>query len=181
MKKEILETTRLYLREMDEDDLPTLRLILQDAQVMTAYEHAFSEEEVQAWLANQARRYREDGFGLWAVCAKQSGEMLGQCGITWQSLAEKQVPEIGYLFAQKFWRRGYAIEAAKACRSYAFEKLGFAEVFSIIRDTNLASMNVAIRNGMLVRSRFTKQYYGMEMPHLVFSVKKREVCTGVEC
>ena len=47
----ILQTSRLLLREMTEDDLPALRSILQDPQVMYAYEHAFSEEEVRAWLA----------------------------------------------------------------------------------------------------------------------------------
>ena len=54
----ILQTERLYLRQMTEQDLPDLRDILQDVEVMTAYEHAFSEEEVRDWLARQQQRYR---------------------------------------------------------------------------------------------------------------------------
>lgn len=93
-----IETKRLILREMTENDLPALRKILQDEEVMYAYEHAFSEEEVIKWFENQQRRYREDGFGLWAAVLKDSGEMIGQCGITYQNLGNERVPETGYLF-----------------------------------------------------------------------------------
>ena len=71
-------------------------------------------------------------------------------------------------------------EEARACRGYAFDRLGAAEVFSIIRDSNLASMNVAIRNGMLARGRFTKHYRGVDMPHLIFSVKNTQGGTADE-
>ena len=139
---------------------------------MYAYEHAFDDEETQAWLDRQRRRYREDGFGLWAVVLKQTGEMIGQCGITVQQCGADRVLEIGYLFQKAFWHQGYAIEAAAACKEYAFTKLNVAEVFSIIRDTNIPSQNVAKRNGMVLRGQFIKHYYGMDMPHLIFSVKR---------
>lgn len=70
-----------------------------------------------------------------------------------------------------FWGKGYATEAAIASREYAFTKLNAPEVYSIIRDTNIPSLNVAKRNGMSVLGRFTKYYRGVEMPHLLFSVK----------
>ena len=47
-----IETKRLILREMTENDLPALRKTLQDEEVMYAYEHAFSEEEVIKWFEN---------------------------------------------------------------------------------------------------------------------------------
>ena len=62
--KAILETQRLSLREMTKDDFPALCKILQDAEVMYAYEHAFSDEEVVAWLDKNLTRYEKDGFGL---------------------------------------------------------------------------------------------------------------------
>ena len=100
----ILQTSRLLLREMTEDDLPALRSILQDPQVMYAYEHAFSEEEVRAWLAKQRRRYAEDGFGLWAMVLRQTGAMIGQCGLTWQDRGDgTQCVEVGYLLQRAFW------------------------------------------------------------------------------
>lgn len=166
----ILETKRLYLREMTQDDYKSLCKILQDEEVMYAYEHAFSDEEVQKWLDRQLERYREYGFGLWAVILKETEEMIGQCGLTMQDCNGRQVLEIGYHLQKAFWHKGYCTEAAIACKEYAFHTLKAPEVFSIIRDTNTASQNVAIRNGMTVVEKFVKHYYNMDMPHLVFRV-----------
>ena len=170
----ILETQRLLLREMTQVDYFALAEILQDRVAMFAYEHAFSDEETQTWLDRMRERYAKDGFGLWAVVCKETGEMIGQCGLTWQNYEGERVLEIGYLFQRKHWKKGYAIEAARACKHYAFETLHVNEVFSIIRDNNVASMNVAIRNGMTIRGTFIKHYYGIDMPHFAFSVRKDE-------
>lgn len=170
----LLKTERLFLREMEEADLPSLRRILQDPEVMYAYEHAFTEEEVQAWFQKQKTNYARYGYGLWAVVLSETGEMIGQCGLTPQQWNGREITEIGYLFAKAFWHRGYAVEAAKACKKYAFDLLNEREVFSVIRDQNLASQKVARRNGMQIRGRMVKHYYGMDMPHLVFSVRQEE-------
>ena len=145
---------------------------------MFAYEHAFSDAETQTWLDRQIERYRETDFGIWAVVLRSSGEMIGQCGLSLQLYEGRQVLEIGYLFQRAHWKQGYAIEAAHACKQYAFETLDANEVFSIIRENNLASMNVAIRNGMLVRGRFIKHYYDMDMPHYAFSITRAEYETA---
>ena len=59
-----------------------------------------------------------------------------------------------------------------ACKEYGFEKPGFQEVYSIIRDRNIPSINVAIRNGMFARKRIVRHYRGVDMPHYVFSARK---------
>ena len=174
--KGILETPRLRLRELEPCDFGALCRVLQDPVAMTAYEHAFTDEEVRAWLGRQRERYRAYGFGLWAVQRREDGEIIGQCGLTMQERLDggrdEQVLEVGYLFERAHWHRGYATEAARACRDYAFERLDAQEVFSIIRDTNLASQRVALRNGMTQRGVFVKHYYGVAMPHLVFSIER---------
>jgi RimJ/RimL family protein N-acetyltransferase len=168
----ILETERLFLREMTRSDYRALANILQDAETMYAYEGAFSDNETQEWLDRNLLRYQIDGFGLWAAVLKESGIMIGNIGVTWQKVGQERVPEIGYLLNRAYWGNGYAIEAAAACKKYAFERLEFNEVFSIVRDTNVSSMNVAIRNGMVVRDRFIKHYRGIDMPHLLFGVRR---------
>ena len=168
----VLETERLVLREMGQADLPALCEILQDPLVMYAYEHAFSDDEAQAWLDRQLERYATYGFGLWAVVEKASGQLIGQCGVTMQDWCGREVPEVGYLFRRSKWHQGFAAEAAAACRDYAFHTLGFPEVFSIIRENNFPSQHVALRCGMSVRGAFVKQYYGMDMPHLVFGIRR---------
>lgn len=59
----ILETERLYLRKLETSDFADLCEILQNKNVMYAYEHAFSDEEVHIWLNRQKQRYHDDGFG----------------------------------------------------------------------------------------------------------------------
>ena len=162
----ILETERLLLREMTQDDLPALQGILQDEETMYAYNGAFDEAETQAWLDRQLSRYAQYGFGLWAVVLKESGGMIGQCGLTMQPWRGDEVLEVGYLFNRAFWHHGYATEAARGCMEYAFDLLGAREVCSIIRETNLPSRRVAERNGMTVRDSWVKHYRGSDMPHV---------------
>ena len=172
--KEILRTERLLLREMTEKDEPALREILMDQDVMYAYGHAFSEEEVHAWLVRQQGRYRDDGFGLWAMVRLDNGKMIGQCGITMQPIGERRMPEVGYLLRKDHWHMGYAPEAAVACRDYAFANLGIREICSIIRNNNMPSRRVAVRNGMTITGCFTKFYHGEYMPHLIYSVSRKD-------
>ena len=123
----MIETKRLILRKLTPSDYDDLCKILQDDEVMYAYEGAFSNTEVYEWLEKQLNRYEEDGF---------------------------------------------ATEAAKACKEYAFHVLGANSVCSIIRDTNIASQNVAIRNEMKVIDIGIKHYRNVDMPHFLYSVSK---------
>lgn len=172
MSEPIIETERLILREMTQADYGDLCAILQDEQVMYAYEGAFSDEEVQNWLDKQLTRYRQDGVGLYAVLLKDSGAMIGQCGLTIQDTPNGKMLEVGYLLQRAHWHRGYATEAAQACKEYAFHTLGAQEVCSIIRNGNIPSQNVAKRNGMSVTGTFVKRYRGIDMPHDIFSAKQ---------
>lgn len=171
-KNRIITTDRLYLRKLDRNDFRDLCDILMDETVMYAYEHAFDKEEAEEWLERQLTRYEEDGFGLWAAILKESGEFAGQVGITMQECDGERVPEIGYLFKKQYWHKGYASEAAEGCKNYAFNILGVDKIYSIIRDTNLASQAVARRNGMRPVKTIIKHYYNMDMPHLVFCAEK---------
>ena len=178
--KLILETERLMLREMDEKDLPALIETLEDRETMYAYGGAFSREESIAWLLKQKARYREDGFGLWAVIDKSSGSFLAQCGLTIQTWKDEKVLEIGYLFSRANWGKGYAIESARAVRDYAFSTLKAKKVCSIIRSSNCPSMRVAIRNGMVPRDTWKKHYRGMDMEHIRFLLSKEELCKNLD-
>ncbi len=108
------ETERLLLRELEYSDIDALSAILRDEETMYAYNGAFSENETLDWLERQLARYKKYGFGLWAVILKESGEMIGQCGLTMQPWKDKELLEVGYLLNKKYWHMGYATEAAKA-------------------------------------------------------------------
>ena len=76
MEHIILETSRLLLREMRVSDMDSLSSILRDDKVMYAYNGAFNEEETEQWMQKQLQRYKDFGFGLWAVLKKDTGGYL---------------------------------------------------------------------------------------------------------
>lgn len=170
----ILSTPRLALREMTDADLPALRVIFDDPVAMAAYEGPFRAAESAAWVERMQRRYVDDGFAMWAVELRETGEVIGQCGITRQRVEDDEVIEVGYLFQRAHWRRGYAVEAASASRDWAFRTLDIDDLYAKVRDTNIASMNVAIRLGMTVRRRFVVHYRGHDLPHLAFALSRAE-------
>ncbi len=136
------------MRELNHDDFEDLAEILQNPNVMYAYEHNFSDNDVRKWLDRQIERYNQYGFGLWAMILKDTGEMIGQAGLTIQHYKDNEVLEIGYLLKECFWHNGYASEVAKGCRRYAFEQLNKDKVYSIIKSDNHPSMKVAESIGM---------------------------------
>jgi RimJ/RimL family protein N-acetyltransferase len=170
--KKILETDRLLLREFIDSDYNDLCEILQNKDVMYAYEHSFSDDEVKKWYNKLITgHYEKHGFGLWAVIHKDKNEFLGQCGLTFQEIDEKEYLEIGYLFKKKHWHNGYAVESAKGCKKYAFEELKAEIVYSIIRDNNVASQNVAKRIGMEKMDETIKHYSNMDVVHYIYGIK----------
>ena len=168
----ILETERLFLREMNQGDFQDLTEILQNPNVMYAYEHVFSDNDVQSWLGRQLERYKKYGFGLWAIILKDTGEMIGQAGLTMQPYRHAEVLEIGYLLKEKFWHCGYAKEAASACKKYAFEHLSQDKVYSIIKADNVASMKVAKSIGMSKEDEFMTRYYNGDRLHFLYSIHR---------
>ena len=76
----VMETERLRLREMTEEDFPALYKVLADSDIMQHYPYAFDEERVRDWISRNIARYQRNGFGLWAVCLKDTGEMIADCG-----------------------------------------------------------------------------------------------------
>ena len=133
----IIETERLFLREMMESDFDALYEVLADSDIMEHYPYTFDEARVRNWISRNMERYQKDGFGLWAVVLKETGEMIGDCGITMQNIHGQMLPEVGYHIRADRQRKGYATEAAAACIRYAFEKHNFPAVYSYMKYTNI--------------------------------------------
>ena len=167
----ILETDRLLLRQLEETDFDAWAAVLGDPEVMYAYEHGFSGDEVRLWLDRQQERYEKYGFGLWAAVERASGELIGDCGITMQSIDAQELPEVGYHIHRNYWCRGYGSEAARAARDWAFENRDFDALYSYMKYTNIASYSTAAANGM----RKIKEYQDPEDGILyVYAITREE-------
>ncbi|GAB4437038.1 MAG: hypothetical protein OHK0015_29430 [Chloroflexi bacterium OHK40] len=141
----VLATRRLLLREFLAEDEEALAPIFADREMMRFYPEPFTRERTRAWIARAMRLYRERGYGLWALIRRDDGLFLGDCGIVPQQIEGQELLEIGYHVRREQWGRGYATEAATACRDYAFANLGAPLVCSIVDPANHASQRVAER------------------------------------
>jgi len=138
-----LITKRLILREMTPEDFDALYAVLADSDIMRHYPYTFDERRVRGWIEKNIARYRIFGFGLWAVTLKETGEMIGDCGLTMQNIHELIRPEIGYHIRRDQQRKGYAREAAEAVRDWAFRNTTYGELYSYMESTNEPSARCA--------------------------------------
>lgn len=156
----ILETPRLILREMTDDDFSALHAILSDPETMQYYPKPYDEVGVRRWISWCKGSYVKNGFGLWAVVLKETGEFIGDCGISLQPINGQWLPEIGYHISKHHWRKGYASEAAAACIRMAFERFGYAQVYSYMNADNEPSYRTAMKNGMSLVEEYDDPHDG---------------------
>ena len=142
-----IETERLILREMTEEDFDGLYKVLADKEIMKYYPYTFDEDRVRNWINRNIGRYRTFGFGLWAVCLKDTDEMIGDCGLTMQLIDGQIKPEIGYHIRADRQRNGYAKEAAIAVRDWTFCHTPFQIIYSYMKSANEPSVKTAISYG----------------------------------
>ena len=166
----IFTTPRLILRELVPEDVVSLSAVLSDPESMKFYPHPFDESEVAGWIERNIVRYAEFGFGLWGLVLKETNELIGDCGITYQNIDGETLPEIGYHINPKHCGKGYASEAAQACKKYAFEILKFPAIYSYMYAENTPSRRVAEKNGM----KIVKTYINNGLDIVVYSVLNQD-------
>ena len=149
----VLSTARLSLQEMTDDDLDDLADLLGDETVMTYYPRTKNRAEAQRWIDWNRRLYHEHGFGLWTVRLGETGAFLGDCGLTIQRVDGIDEVEIGYHIRPEHQGRGYATEAAAACRDHARDRFNVARLIAIINPANLPSQAVARSIGLTIEKR----------------------------
>ncbi|SES67678.1 Protein N-acetyltransferase, RimJ/RimL family [Oceanobacillus limi] len=152
----IIETERLYLRELVSDDVEDLSMVLSDPETMQYYPMPFNQEKVLKWIEWNRNSYQQFNHGLWAVILKEGDKLIGDCGITMQRIEEETVPEIGFHIRKDYWNKGYATEAAMACKQYAFDTLNYSRIYSYTSIRNIPSQKVAEKLGMKTYKTFEK-------------------------
>src|SRR6266568_301245 len=165
-RRVVIETERLVLRELAPGDLDQLAAILGDPETMRFYPAPYERDRVVEWIEGNQRRYREDGFGLWGLDLKETGELVGDCGLTIQEVEGAPFMEVGYHVKNARWRQGLATEAALACRDHAFDVVGTDRLIALIRPENEPSRGVARNLGM----REWRTTVRAGLAHIVYSM-----------
>ena len=166
----VLETDRLILRPLTVDDLDGLATMYADAEVRRHFpEGTLTRDETREeleWIVDVY--YRRYGYGLWATVLRETGTLIGRCGLLpWAvvpgrpgGLTLEAAPEdpteatrieveVAYLLAREHWHRGLGSEAARAIVTYAFRTLRLPRLICLVDPGNEASLRVAANAGFV--------------------------------
>ena len=146
----LLTTERLLIRNVHIGDHAAMCRIFCDPKVMRFGDGVQSEAWVHGWLRTTLERcHHEWGFGPYAVVAQAQQAVIGYCGLFFfADINGRPEIEIGYRLERAAWGRGYATEAARAVRDYAFDTLQIPRLIALIDPANVASIRVAEKIGM---------------------------------
>jgi RimJ/RimL family protein N-acetyltransferase len=152
MNEATLETERLLLRWLREDDFDEYAKMCRDPEVMRFLGGVLlTDIEVWRQMATIMGHWYFRGYGIWAVEEKSTGKLVGRVGclypIGWPAF------EVGWTLARDSWGKGYATEAAQRALAYAFTELDRDHVISLIAPENVASIRVAERLGEKVEGK----------------------------
>ena len=141
-------TDRLEFHPMGNDDLDDLAGLLGDPAVMRYYPRVRSRAEARDWISWNQGLYDREGFGLWVVRLRGTGEFVGDCGLTPQEVEGVTDIEVGYHVRADRQGHGYATEAAAACHDHARDVLRVPRLIAIIHPDNVPSQRVAEKIGL---------------------------------
>lgn len=145
-----------------------------DAEVMRFGDGVQTREWIQDWLRTCLERYYQTwGFGPYAVLARRSHKVIGYCGLFFfPDVNGRPEVEIGYRLARSVWGQGYATEAARAVRDFAFSTLNIKRLIAMIDPANTASIRVAEKIGM----RYEKEvrFEGYTHPDHVYVIASED-------
>ena len=155
-------TQRLRYRPLESGDAEALHAVWGDPEVMRYLpgEPSASVEETAERVGRHVMRFDEGGYGLCAVAERESGRVVGVCGLFPVEWTGPEV-EVAYHFAREVWNRGYASEAAGAWVATAFTALGLDRVVALAFPANRASTRVMEKIGMRVEGEVDK--YGVTL------------------
>jgi ribosomal-protein-alanine N-acetyltransferase len=166
----ILETERLLLRRFVANDLDALFGFYSDPEVIkyipdAPRTYAETKEEME-WFMNGHPKFPE--LGLWATILKETGQLIGRCGLIPWTIDGQQEVEVAFALASAYWCQGLATEIGRALVEYGFGHLALSRLICLIEPENEASIQVATKIGMTFE-RKAEDKYG---PFLIYAQAK---------
>lgn len=142
----VIETDRLLIRQIEQNDLEDLYAICGNEELMQfTGDGILSKELTQKWIEVTLYNYKTKGFGMYAVCDKSNHQFIGYCGLIYSKYINDN--ELIYALDKDFWGQGLATEMAFAMVQYGFTALKLEMIFASINPGNLASERILAKVG----------------------------------
>ena len=172
-----VRTSRLLLRLFQESDLPDVGFYTKPSVMRYIPRGAWTADELaekfSRMLVVTRERWRQYGYGMWAIVLGTPGQVIGHCGL--QNLPDADDVELFYLLDEPNWNKGLASEAARAVLRFGFERTGLQRIVAIAMPENVASLRVMEKAGMRRVGEAT--HYGL---HCIKYVATRDAGEGEE-
>jgi len=156
----IAETSHLIIREFTTKDIDCLYDLYNSWGKTLPGIIPLSDDKDEEYVKMRSYIQWMYGFyevGLWAVCDKSSGMIIGRCGAQPADIDDEWLLELGYILHKDWIGRGLCVEAMEAVMDYIRDCTEFKKVAALIRKENGASMNVALKLGL----KYEKEYYAL--------------------
>jgi RimJ/RimL family protein N-acetyltransferase len=148
-------STRLMFRKLKRDDFPVWLNFFSDPLLHQYWltEDNDPEKQCAKWFDKNFYRYATKKGGMNVLIHKQSGAFVGQCGLLFQTVNDREELEVAYSIMPQYRNQGFATEAATKCIQHAFNNHMTKSLISIIHESNVESEKVAIKSGMQIEKR----------------------------
>jgi ribosomal-protein-alanine N-acetyltransferase len=161
-------TERLLLRPLVPEDEDALALVFADGELLRFWGAPLDRDAVRSRIGSNRARVDADDFARWAIVLRNSGELVGDAGLTRTDVEGVEEVELGWVVRRDHGGRGIATEAGGAWRDHAFGRLGLERIVSMIRPENAASRRVAEKLGMSIE----REAIWNEASHLVYVLER---------
>ncbi len=147
MRQPILETSRLWIRELRLTDDDGMFALDSNPRV---HEHLGNNpihtiDQARSLIQGVRQQYIDHGIGRWAMIEKQTGEFVGWTGFKLNLEAingHQNFLDIGYRLREEFWGMGYAAESAVVCLDYVFSHSKYEVIYGMAMQSNKASIKI---------------------------------------
>jgi len=163
----ILETQRLVLRYQSASDVPLLTDLWADPVVTRFIGGPRDRDWLRSVFEETAKNPQAERYDLWPVVEKDTGLVVGHCGLLDKDVEGRTEIELNYIFSPAVWGKGYATEIAAAIKQMAIEKMGLKRLIALIEPENLASERVALKIGMHLEKETLRPGGGRRIVYVV--------------
>ena len=152
----MIETARLRLRPWVPEDRPAFDALVNTQAMMRHLGGVQPRATLDTMFARRLNDHARFGHCYWATELRDTGELIGSCGIRIASdyppgAQVAGMPEIGWRVSEAHWGWGYAREAAEASIAWGWRNLDAPTIGAWTTIGNKASWGLMERLGMIRR------------------------------